>query len=386
MTEGNIANWKLKEGDSYVAGDVILEIETDKATMDVEAQDDGILGKILVADGAKSVQVGHTIAIMAEEGDDLSNLEVASPAPKAEESVKETKSEAKPDSKKSEGKSTEKVSKSESSSPTGPTQSPAVASLLKQFNISDASQITATGPKGRLLKADVLVHAQKIQASTSRAIQEAYTKRTKMDLSNIKLAPPPPHKVKKETPVVEEVKVVELKRTVSLQHLVLFSERVSEDNAIDITVEELAAKAAARALNDVPQFGLAPKKKADVAFDEILGIKKNVTRLPALTKSTVPVTLPLDISEYLSGGIIGLPSRIPSTTLFALNVVEESKQSKPVDVLDFLTGSMPSPKVVPRKSTIASLSFVEGSMDRDTASLFLDRTAQYLESPSHLLL
>jgi acetyl/propionyl-CoA carboxylase alpha subunit len=48
MTEGNIASWKIKEGDSFSAGDVLLEIETDKAQMDVEAQDDGILAKILV--------------------------------------------------------------------------------------------------------------------------------------------------------------------------------------------------------------------------------------------------------------------------------------------------------------------------------------------------
>jgi pyruvate/2-oxoglutarate dehydrogenase complex dihydrolipoamide acyltransferase (E2) component len=48
MTEGNIASWKVKEGDEFVAGDVLLEVETDKAQMDVEAQDDGVMAKILV--------------------------------------------------------------------------------------------------------------------------------------------------------------------------------------------------------------------------------------------------------------------------------------------------------------------------------------------------
>lgn len=61
MTEGNIASWKIKEGDSFSAGDVLLEIETDKAQMDVEAQDDGILAKITVQDGSKAVQVGTRI-------------------------------------------------------------------------------------------------------------------------------------------------------------------------------------------------------------------------------------------------------------------------------------------------------------------------------------
>lgn len=49
MTEGNITSWKVKEGDSFIAGDVLLEVETDKATMDVEAQDDGLMAKIIVS-------------------------------------------------------------------------------------------------------------------------------------------------------------------------------------------------------------------------------------------------------------------------------------------------------------------------------------------------
>lgn len=76
MSEGNIASWQIKEGDSFSAGDVILEIETDKATMDVEAQDDGILFKIIYGDGSKGVKIGERIAILAEPGDDLESLEI----------------------------------------------------------------------------------------------------------------------------------------------------------------------------------------------------------------------------------------------------------------------------------------------------------------------
>jgi len=75
MTEGGIAEWKKKEGESFSAGDVLVEIETDNATIDVEAQEDGILAKIISQDGAKGVQVGSTIAVLAEEGDDLSGAE-----------------------------------------------------------------------------------------------------------------------------------------------------------------------------------------------------------------------------------------------------------------------------------------------------------------------
>ena len=82
MTEGNIATWKLKEGDKFAAGDVLLEIETDKATMDVEAQEDGFLMKIMQGDGSKGVAVGTRIAVIAEEGDDVSTLEIPADGPK----------------------------------------------------------------------------------------------------------------------------------------------------------------------------------------------------------------------------------------------------------------------------------------------------------------
>ncbi|KAG7529691.1 hypothetical protein FFLO_05497 [Filobasidium floriforme] len=76
MTEGGIAGWKLAEGEAFAAGDILLEIETDKATIDVEAQDDGIMGKILSQAGSQKIPVGQIIAVLAEEGDDLSTLEI----------------------------------------------------------------------------------------------------------------------------------------------------------------------------------------------------------------------------------------------------------------------------------------------------------------------
>jgi pyruvate dehydrogenase E1 component beta subunit len=86
MTEGNLAKWLKKEGDTVVAGDVIAEIETDKATMEVEAVDEGTLGKILVAEGTESVPVNTPIALLLGEGEDASALDQAATAgPKAEE-------------------------------------------------------------------------------------------------------------------------------------------------------------------------------------------------------------------------------------------------------------------------------------------------------------
>src|SRR6266545_1824788 len=82
MEEGKLAKWVAKEGDQVKAGDVIAEIETDKATMEVEAVDEGTLGKILVAEGTEGVKVNTPIAVIIGEGEDTSAAEA--PAPKVE--------------------------------------------------------------------------------------------------------------------------------------------------------------------------------------------------------------------------------------------------------------------------------------------------------------
>ena len=79
MTEGKLAKWLKKAGDTISSGDLIAEIETDKATMEVEAADEGILGKILVPEGTEGVAVNTPIALILEEGEDASALAAASP-------------------------------------------------------------------------------------------------------------------------------------------------------------------------------------------------------------------------------------------------------------------------------------------------------------------
>src|SRR3990167_1847157 len=80
MEKGNLAKWLKKEGEAVKAGDIIAEIETDKATMEVEAVDEGTLGKILVAEGAQDITVNQPIAVLLSEGEDKSAL---AEAPKA---------------------------------------------------------------------------------------------------------------------------------------------------------------------------------------------------------------------------------------------------------------------------------------------------------------
>lgn len=97
MEEGNLAKWLVKEGDTISAGDVIAEIETDKATMEVEAVDEGKIGKILVAEGTEGVKVNAAIAVLLEEGetaDDIGTAPTASDTPVAPDTSSQT--DAKP--------------------------------------------------------------------------------------------------------------------------------------------------------------------------------------------------------------------------------------------------------------------------------------------------
>jgi pyruvate dehydrogenase E2 component (dihydrolipoamide acetyltransferase) len=211
MTEGGIAQWKKKEGESFAAGDVLVEIETDKATIDVEAQDDGVLAKIMVSgdrrcrgwdagrgcerclrgerglerigsgrctvlipqvnDGAKSIQVGTPIAIIGEEGDDLSGADAlaseasSAPAPKKEE----PKQDSKPSTTPSVGTPADETKYGSGDAQTSPQKAPQkpsegdkpkffaspVARKIALERGVPLGQVKGTGPEGRITKVSV---------------------------------------------------------------------------------------------------------------------------------------------------------------------------------------------------------------------------------------
>ncbi len=165
MTEGNLANWLKKEGDSVNAGDVLCEIETDKATMEVEAVDEGILGKILVEGGAQDVKVNAPIALLLEEGEDAKVLKDYKPAV-AEEPAKEEKKAEAPKAAPAPAPAaafTAPPAPVFAPAPAAPANnsggrikaSPLAKRLAKEKGI-DLSRINGTGPHGRIVKADVL--------------------------------------------------------------------------------------------------------------------------------------------------------------------------------------------------------------------------------------
>ena len=161
MEEGTLAKWLVKEGDSVASGDILAEIETDKATMEFEAVDEGTISKILVAEGTDGVKVGAPIALMAGEGEDVS-APAPAPAPKAEKKAESPKKEP-------EVAHTppEKAPVETPPAPATPAAAPAkadsggrikaspLARRLAEAQGIDLATLTGSGPGGRIVRADL---------------------------------------------------------------------------------------------------------------------------------------------------------------------------------------------------------------------------------------
>ncbi|WJR66798.1 pyruvate dehydrogenase complex dihydrolipoamide acetyltransferase [Neorhizobium sp. CSC1952] len=157
MEEGNLSKWLVKEGDQVKSGDVIAEIETDKATMEVEAVDEGTVAKIVVPAGTEAVKVNALIAILAADGEDVSAAASGggAPAPKAEAPPAPKASEPAPAPAPAQAPVAAPASaQSGTGVGNGLFSSPLARRLAKEAGI-DISAVTGSGPHGRVVKADI---------------------------------------------------------------------------------------------------------------------------------------------------------------------------------------------------------------------------------------
>jgi len=173
MTEGTLAKWHVKEGDTVASGDVIAEIETDKATMEVEAVDEGTVGKLLVDEGAEGVPVNQVIAVLLEEGEDAGDIDDA-----AGDGGQGAPKDKKPDGEEKAAKPDEKEDKPAAAKPAadqGARDSAATATPEKDVRTAngarvfasplarrmaaqaglDIARIDGSGPHGRVVKRDI---------------------------------------------------------------------------------------------------------------------------------------------------------------------------------------------------------------------------------------
>ncbi|VDC31773.1 pyruvate dehydrogenase complex dihydrolipoamide acetyltransferase [Pseudogemmobacter humi] len=148
MEEGTLAKWLVKEGDEVRSGQVIAEIETDKATMEFEAVDEGVVGKLLIAEGTGGVKVNTPIAVLIEEGEDASSVaDAPSSAPAA-------KSEAKPGDERPVAPAPAPAAAAAAPAGARVFASPLARRIAKEKGI-DLVAVRGSGPHGRIVRADV---------------------------------------------------------------------------------------------------------------------------------------------------------------------------------------------------------------------------------------
>jgi pyruvate dehydrogenase E2 component (dihydrolipoamide acetyltransferase) len=166
MEEGALAKWNVKEGDKVTSGDVIAEIETDKATMEVEAVDEGTVGKIVVPEGTQGVKVNAVIAVLLEDGESAGDI--AANAQKPEAASKKAANGAAPQEQASPAPPPTPPSAARSADGARVFASPLARRIAKDKGL-DLASLKGSGPHGRIVKSDVENAVAQPKAATAEA-------------------------------------------------------------------------------------------------------------------------------------------------------------------------------------------------------------------------
>jgi pyruvate dehydrogenase E2 component (dihydrolipoamide acetyltransferase) len=270
MEEGTLAKWLVKEGDTVESGDVMAEIETDKATMEFEAVDEGIIGKILVPEGSTGVKVNEIIAILLDDGEDVSNIEVQEPGNKQDIIETINTEENKPSIK------LENSNKNLNKERVFAT--PLARRIAKSKNL-ELTNIKGTGPYGRIVKADVesnnISYLEKpatlsmTSSTTTETIKDIYKDRhfTEIALDGMRTVI-----ANRLTEAKQTIPHFYLRRSVSLDKLLMIRAEMNDglaDKGIKISVNDFIIKASSLALQDIPQANVV------WAHDRILQMKSS---------------------------------------------------------------------------------------------------------------
>ena len=254
MEEGTLAKWLVKEGDTVESGDVMAEIETDKATMEFEAVDEGVIGKIIVPEGSTGIKVNEIIAILLEDGEDSSDIET-NDAENKQDVVDIIKNDEKIPVVKSEKTGL-------SSSKERIFATPLARRIAKSTNV-DLANIKGSGPYGRIVKADVqsknaiaLEKAPKTQITssvTSESIKAMYKDR---EFAEIPLDGMRKVIANRLTEAKQTIPHFYLRKSVNLDKLLIVRSEMNTgliDQGIKISVNDFIIKASSLALQDIPQ-------------------------------------------------------------------------------------------------------------------------------------
>ncbi|KAB2675365.1 pyruvate dehydrogenase complex dihydrolipoamide acetyltransferase [Brucella tritici] len=296
MEEGNLSKWLVKEGDKIAPGDVIAEIETDKATMEVEAVDEGTIAKLVVPAGSEGVKVNALIAILAEEGEDVAAAaKGAASAPKAETKAEAPKEEPKPAATPAAAPAPVKAEQSAPASNKGNRvfASPLARRIAKESGV-DIAAVKGTGPHGRVVQRDVEAALASGGAKAAAPKAEAAAAPKPMsDDAVLKLFEEGTYEIVPHDGMRKTIarRLVESKQTVPHFYLTIDCEldallalrsqinaaapmiktEKGEVPAYKLSVNDLVIKAVALALRDIPEAnvswtegGMVKHKRADV--------------------------------------------------------------------------------------------------------------------------
>jgi pyruvate dehydrogenase E2 component (dihydrolipoamide acetyltransferase) len=265
MEEGTLAKWLVKEGDTVASGDILAEIETDKATMEFEAVDEGTIAKILVVEGTDGVKVGAPIALLAGEGEEVSAA-AAAPA-KAEEKPEAPKKE--PEVAKAPPEKAPVETPPAPAAPAAPRKegdrvkaSPLARRLAEAQGI-DLSTLTGTGPGGRIVRADLGDKAGGMAAKPAAAAPDAQgapVEPGEIPHERVKLSNMRKTIARRLTESKQQVPHIYLTVDVNLDALLKLRSELNkglESRGVKLSVNDLLIKALAVALIEVPECNVA---------------------------------------------------------------------------------------------------------------------------------
>ena len=260
MEEGTLAKWLVKEGDEVKSGDILAEIETDKATMEFEAVDEGKLAKILVPEGTEGVKVGAPIAILAGEGEDVGAA--ASAAPKAEAPKAAPPVEKKEEAPKAAAPAPTPAPVAKAAPPAPSREegtrikaSPLARRIAEEKGI-DLSSVQGSGPGGRIVKADLEAAPAKAAApSPAQAAAPALAAEGEIPHEAVKLSSMRKTIARRLTESKQTVPHYYLTVDIQLDALLKLRSELNkglEPRGIKLSVNDLLIKALAMALIEVP--------------------------------------------------------------------------------------------------------------------------------------
>ena len=263
MEEGTLAKWLVKEGDEVKSGDILAEIETDKATMEFEAVDEGTIAKIVVPDGTDGVKVGAVIAVMAGEGEDAS---AAASAPKKEEPKAETPA-PKAEAPKAEAPAPAPAPAAASApkSDGARVKASPLARRLADAQGVDLASLQGSGPGGRIVKADVEGAAGKAPAKAAAPAPAApgaagAAIETEIPHEEIKLSNMRKTIARRLTEAKQTIPHIYLTVDIQLDALLKLRGELNkglEARGIKLSVNDLLIKALAAALIEVPECNVS---------------------------------------------------------------------------------------------------------------------------------